>query len=114
MIILQAEELNSKYKRTNDENAKEDWTELFNAAATGCMHGVNCALGPGCQVSCWEEKMHTDIINYNNVKVAYSMTRSRYRTAVALTENATLPTSQQYIRIPWMSISYRRCRVQAL
>ena len=50
-VILQAEELNSKYGRISDEHAKEGWMGLYDAAASGCMHGVNCALGAGCQVA---------------------------------------------------------------
>ena len=49
---MQADELSSKYARVDDENAQAGWTELYNAAATGCMHGPSCALGSGCQVGC--------------------------------------------------------------
>ena len=48
---MQADELSSKYVRISDEHAKEGWTELYDAAATSCMHGSNCALGPDCQAS---------------------------------------------------------------
>lgn len=47
---MQAEELRSKYACITEDQAREGWTELYNTAAVCCMHGINCALGPDCQV----------------------------------------------------------------
>ncbi|KAK9798140.1 hypothetical protein WJX73_007295 [Symbiochloris irregularis] len=47
---MEADELSSKYSRISEEQAQELWTELYNVSGAACMHGVNCQLGPDCQV----------------------------------------------------------------
>ena len=54
---LDRAELEAKYVKVSEEEAKEEWQAAYESSLAVCMHGGGCAHGAACQVGgarcCW-------------------------------------------------------------
>ena len=48
---VQVDDLRQKYQKSDPENAKEIWEEIYVSSKEHCAHGQNCQQGAECTVS---------------------------------------------------------------